>query len=481
MSYRKITRYFLTLILISFSANAEIDIHNPGYSSLVENLIPAIVNVSTTQKIQQTIGEELLFTPNSGNEEFNELFERFFGMTRQGTKEKERHSLGSGFVIDPKGYIVTNHHVIMNADEITVNFNNDKKFPAKIVGFDSKTDLALLKIEPDASLPYLNFGDSDKSKVGDIVLAIGNPFGLGGTVTSGIISARSRDINAGLFDNFIQTDAAINSGNSGGPMFNLAGEIIGINTAIYSTSGGSIGIGFAIPANMAKPIINQLKEKGKVSRGWLGIKIEPVTIEISESLGLKEPKGAIVVDVEPKSPAAKSGIIVGDVIIEFDGQEINNNKALPRVVMQSNIGQKSNIVIIRDGNRKTLKITLEELKEEMPQQEPLLRKNNLYSSKLGMRIEALNESSRSRFGLDTSITGLAITGITKSSEAYKKGLLVNDVLLTANNKQLHSLDSFEKIINQAIIEKRKYVVFLVIRNKQAGYITLSLSDFVTKK
>ncbi|HJS32758.1 MAG TPA: Do family serine endopeptidase, partial [Alphaproteobacteria bacterium] len=316
-----------------------------GFADLAERLLPAVVNISTTQTVRQDRNQQQgpqqgpqgerrrgpevpQFPPGSPFEEF---FREFFD--RQGRPDappRRTQSLGSGFVIDSTGYVVTNNHVIAEADEIKVILHDDTQLAAKVIGRDPKTDLAVLKVEPSKPLTAVKFGNSDQTRVGDWVVAIGNPFGLGGTVTAGIVSARARDINAGPYDDFIQTDASINRGNSGGPMFNLAGEIIGINTAIYSPSGGSVGIGFAIPANLAKPVIDQLRVSGKVRRGWLGVQIQSVTDEIAESLGLNKARGALVARVTENSPAAKGKIESGDVILKFDGKDVTEMRRLPR-------------------------------------------------------------------------------------------------------------------------------------------------------
>ena len=299
---------------------------------------------------------QLQFPPGSP---FEDLFKDFFD--RQSPHKRKATSLGSGFVIDESGYIVTNNHVIGNADEIEVIFQDGTKLNAELVGNDRKVDLAVLKVESNKKLEFVKWGDSSISKVGDWVLAIGNPFGLGGTVTAGIISAKSRDIKMGQYDSFIQTDASINRGNSGGPMFNIKGEVIGINSAIFSPSGGSVGIGFAIPAEIAAPVIDQLKKFGKTKRGWLGVRIQPVTDDIAEAYGLSEPKGALVASVTSNSPSSKSGIKPGDIILEFDGKEISKSRDLPRFVASTKIGKKVQVVVWRSNKSRSFNVILGEL------------------------------------------------------------------------------------------------------------------------
>jgi len=311
-----------------------------SFADLAARLLPAVVNVSTSQTVQQRqqSGPEMpMFPPGSPFEQF---FKDFFNRQRPpGNRnesqprapERRAQSLGSGFVIDPEGLIVTNNHVIDGADEISITLQDNTTLKASVVGRDESTDLALLRVKPDKPLPYVEFGDSDAARVGDWVLAIGNPFGLGGSVTAGIVSARGRDINSGPYDDFIQTDAAINRGNSGGPLFNMDGKVVGINTAIYSPSGGSIGIGFSIPSKLAQNVVNQLRNYGQARRGWLGVRIQQVTPEIAESLGLKEPTGAMIAGVNEGGPADKAKIRNGDIVLKFNGQEVKNMSALPRI------------------------------------------------------------------------------------------------------------------------------------------------------
>ncbi len=310
----------------------------PGsFADLVEKLSPAVVNISTTQKVKGGVGimglplDQLPDSPEF--EPFREFFERFGNQGKDGEgAEREVTSLGSGFIIDASGYIITNYHVIDAAEDVSVTLSDKSQYSAKIVGKDKKSDLALLKVEAKKPLPFVELGDSDAARVGDWVIAIGNPFGLGGSVTTGILSARQRSIHAGPYDDFLQTDASINRGNSGGPLFNMQGKVIGINSAIFSPSGGNIGIGFAVPSTIAKPIIEQLKAFGRTHRGWLGVKIQEVSQEIAESVGLEKPMGALVLEADPQSPGGKAGIQAGDIITQYNGRDITEMRFLPRMV-----------------------------------------------------------------------------------------------------------------------------------------------------
>jgi len=329
---------------------------------LVEEVKPAVVNIGTTQAPRQQPRRGFR-APFRGQEPFEDFFERFFGGPMP-QESRPQQSLGSGFIIDKEGYILTNNHVLENAGTISVKLANEKEYEAKVVGRDPRTDLALIKINARADLPVVQLGDSDALRVGDWVIAIGNPFGLGQTVTAGIVSAKGRVIGQGPYDDFIQTDAAINPGNSGGPLFNTKGEVVGINTAIFSQSGGNIGIGFAVPISMAKGLVPQLKAKGRVSRGWLGVSIGPVTDEASKELKLKDKKGALVMEVVERSPADRAAIQQGDVIVSFDGKDVAGSTDLPRIVGNTAIGKEVTVRVIREGRTLDLKVTIREFRED---------------------------------------------------------------------------------------------------------------------
>ena len=379
VSFKKIFCYLSILILIVLVPPSTNSRGIPEtFSELAEELLPGVVNISTTQLIEDKYNTrpQFQFPPGSP---FEDMFRDFFDMNRNNNTPRKRKatSLGSGFVIDETGYIVTNNHVIGEADQIEVVFQDETKLKAELVGRDTKVDIAVLKVNPKKRLKALKWGDSSKSKVGDWILAIGNPFGLGGTVTAGIISAKSRDIRMGQYDSFIQTDASINKGNSGGPMFNMDGDVIGINSAIFSPSGGSVGIGFAIPSAMAIDVIDQLKNFGKTSRGWLGVRIQLVTEEIAEAYGLENARGALVASVENNSPSFKAGIKPGDIILKFDEKDIKKDRDLPRIVVASKVGKNVQLEIWRANRIINLKVKLGELESFEKKKKAKIEKKNI--------------------------------------------------------------------------------------------------------
>ncbi len=403
-------------------------------ADLAENLADAVVNISTAQTVQGHRSVPMPQVPEGSP--FQEFFEEFFNrQNREDDQPRRVQSLGSGFVIDGKeGIIITNNHVIEGADEITANFNDGTKLSAEIIGSDEKTDLAVLKVTPETPLTDVSFGDSDKIRVGDWVMAIGNPFGLGGTVTVGIVSARNRDINSGPYDNFIQTDASINRGNSGGPLFDMEGNVIGINTAIISPSGGSIGIGFAIPAKTAMSVIEQLREYGETRRGWLGVRIQEVTDEIAESLGMNHAMGALVAGVTDDGPAAKAKIEPGDVIIKFDGRKVEAMRELPRMVAETTIGKSVDVVVLRKGKEVDISVTLERLEENDVQEakasteeqpaEDTVKKSEV----LGMMLAELDDKLRQQFSIDEDVSGVVVTEVVPGSSAEEKRVTAGDVI-----------------------------------------------------
>jgi serine protease Do len=402
-------------------------------ADLAENLADAVVNISTAQTVQGKRSVPMPQVPEGSP--FQEFFEEFFNrQNREDDQPRRVQSLGSGFVIDGKaGIIITNNHVIEGADEVTANFNDGTKLRAEVIGSDEKTDLAVLKVDPEMPLKDVNFGDSDGIRVGDWVMAIGNPFGLGGTVTVGIVSARNRDINAGPYDNFIQTDASINRGNSGGPLFDMDGNVIGINTAIISPSGGSIGIGFAIPAKTAIRVIDQLREFGETRRGWLGVRIQEVTDEIAESLGMDEALGALVAGVTEDGPAAKGKIEAGDVIVKFDGNTVEAMRELPRMVAETAIGKEVDVVVLRKGEEVTIRVTLERLEENQVADasapaEKEEKKAAETSKVLGMTLAELDDALRQQFSIDEDVTGVVVTEVEAGSSAEEKRVMAGDVI-----------------------------------------------------
>ncbi|UCI09936.1 DegQ family serine endoprotease [Mesorhizobium sp. B1-1-8] len=417
----------------------------PSVADLAQGLLGAVVNISTSQTVKGTEGPGAVPMPQlPEGSPFQDFFDDFFknrGGDKGGGGQKVQ-SLGSGFVIDAEqGIVVTNNHVIADADDIEVNFSDGVTLKATLVGTDTKTDVAVLKVDPKGhKLTAVKFGDSTKMRVGDWVMAIGNPFGLGGTVTVGIVSARNRDINSGPYDDFIQTDAAINRGNSGGPLFNSAGEVIGINTAIISPSGGSIGIGFSIPSQLASGVVDQLRQFGETRRGWLGVRIQPVTDDIAESLGMATAKGALVAGVIKGGPVDNGTVQAGDVIIKFDGKDIHEMRDLPRVVAESQVGKAVDVVIVRKGVEQTVKVTLGRLEDGEKLASGGENGNTdqgkgdkatppvSSASVLGMTIGELNDQTRQKFGIAADVSGVVVTDVAKNSAAAERGIQPGEVI-----------------------------------------------------
>jgi len=410
-------------------------------ADVAEGLQDAVVNISTTQTLQGP-GEPGPMRKGPKGSPFEEFFDDFFEDEGPDGMPRKVSSLGSGFVIDPSGLIVTNNHVIEGADEIIVNFIDGSKLKVtKILGHDPKTDLALLKVEPKEPLKAVSFGNSSAMRVGDWVMAIGNPFGLGGSVTVGIISATKRDINAGPYDDFIQTDAAINRGNSGGPLFNMEGEVIGVNTAIISPTGGSIGIGFAVPSNTATKVLNQLKEYGETRRGWLGVHVQSVTEEIAEGLGLVEPMGALVASVAPDGPAAAAGIEAGDVILDFDGQEINSMRDLPRAVVGTAIDKDVPVKLLRGGKTLNVTVKIGRLPEDEAEEEDEIEETLPVAPEgedlLGLTIAPLTDDLREKYAISDKIEGVVITDVEPDSPAARKNVKAGDVIVEVTQEEVH--------------------------------------------
>lgn len=464
-----------------------------SFADLAHDLLPAVVNISSTQKahddedekkgdsLDENLPELKEFNPQNPEDFFEEFLNR-----RGGGGQEEAlpaASLGSGFVIDAaKGLVVTNNHVVKDADEVRVTFQDDTTIEAKIIGTDEKMDLAVLKIVTDKKIADVKFGDSDKLRVGDWVVAIGNPFGLGGTVTAGIISAQQRNINAGPYDDFIQTDASINRGNSGGPMFNLAGEVIGINTAIFSPSGGSVGIGFAIPSNLAKSVITQLIEHGRTRRGWIGVRIQSVTEEIAQSLGLDKPKGALVASITDKGPAEDAKLKPGDVIIEFDGRPVTEMRHLPRIVAETPIDKKVDLKFWRDGKEHTSSIKVGELEkaeddgllDEQPTEQKEAPVKGTDIDKAGLSVGSITETARKEFNIPADVTGVVVTKVKAKGEAAKKGLSVGDVLVEINQQPIESPKQATDYIAKAEKEGKPSVLLLVNREGDVRFVALKI-------
>jgi serine protease Do len=447
-------------------------------------VIDAVVNISTSQTIDSKVGPMPQLPPGSPFEEF---FDEFFKNRRgQGDNPNREHtprrvnSLGSGFIIDASGIVVTNNHVISDADEINVILNDGTKLKAEIVGRDQKTDIALLRVKPDKPLKAVKFGDSEKLRLGEWVIAIGNPFSLGGTVTAGIVSARNRDINSGPYDNYIQTDAAINRGNSGGPLFNLNGEVIGVNTAIISPSGGSIGIGFAVPSKTAMPVIEQLRQFGETRRGWLGVRIQQVTDEIADSLGMKQARGALVAGVDDKGPAKPAGIEPGDVIVKFDGHDIKEMRDLPRVVADTPIGKDVQVTVIRKGKEDTKTVKLGRLedgekKAALAKNEGTPEEKSVVKKTLGLDLSNLTDDLRKRYKIKDSVKGVVITAVEDGSAAADKRLAPGDVVVEVGQEPVSSAADVQKKIDQLKKDGRKSALLLVANAEgEVRFVALAL-------
>jgi len=439
----------------------------PSLAPLADRLSDSVVNISTSQAQKGPQGVPLPKVPKGSP--FEEFFDDFF-QKRGGKAPPDRKvsSLGSGFVIDPEGLIATNNHVIEGADEIIINFHDGTKLKVeKVVGRDPKTDIALLKVTPKKPLKAVPLGSSAKMLVGDWVIAIGNPFGLGGSVSLGIISAKQRDINSGPYDDYLQTDAAINKGNSGGPLFNMDGEVIGINTAIISPTGGSIGIGFSVPSDTVRSVVDQLKLYGEIRRGWLGVKIQTVTEDIAETLGIPENTGALVAGITPDGPAAKAGIEGGDVILKFDGKDVSTMRGLPRIVSQTPIGQTVDVELLRGGQKKTLKVAVGRLVEDDDKIDapvvgkPSDGKKPEISALIGLKVTALTDELRAKFGLDAKMKGVVVIEIDPQSPAAQKSIKVGDVIVEAAQDPILTPDDLGRSVEKVKKAGRKAVLLRV--------------------
>ncbi|MFY9287829.1 MAG: DegQ family serine endoprotease, partial [Alphaproteobacteria bacterium] len=455
-----------------------------GFADLAEKLLPAVVNISTSQTIapkeelMMDLPPDLQLPPGSPFEQF---FKDFMDKQKSGANKKRKATaLGSGFVIDSNGYIVTNNHVIEGADEITVILQDDTNLSATVVGTDKKTDLALLKVSPKKPLAALGWGDSEKVRVGDWIIAIGDPYGLGGTVTAGIISARARDINSGPYDEYLQTDASINRGNSGGPMINMDGEVIGINTAIFSPSGGSIGIGFAIPSSLAKNIIQQIKEHGHIRRGWLGVHIQSVTQDIADSLGLDRPRGALISSVAADGPAAKAGIQPGDIILTFDGKDVSEMRRLPLMVAQTDAEKTVNATVFRKGEKIDVKIKVGESKGKEDEEDDAKNKkeeapptpNAEKIEDLNINVAALTDGLRSRFEIKKDVKGLIITNLSSDGLAADHGLQVGDTIVEAGQHEMKVAKDLIDRVKQAK-KDNKPLLLLINRKDDLRFVAIT--------
>lgn len=461
-----------------------------SYADLAARLLPAVVNISISATLKPGESEDDDDGPDASPEDGPQVpqfppgspMEKFFHdyMNRRPTPSgppRKMQALGSGFIISPDGFIVTNNHVIKDADKVSVTLQDGTVLPARIVGRDSRTDLAVIKIDGKTPFPTVAFGDSDKARVGDRVLAIGNPFGLSGTVTNGIVSSRGRDINHGLYDDYIQTDASINRGNSGGPLFDLDGQVIGINTAIYSSSGGSIGIGFAIPANDARGVIEQLRRDGHVSRGWIGVRVQNVTHEIADSIGLKPEKGAMIATVDPKGPASAAGMKTGDVILSLDGKPIDGH-ALPRLVAEIAPGTRARFGLWRKGKTREALVTVK-ASPEAPDMPPAPAKtkgpSTLALADLGVTFAAIDDTNRAKYGLSDSQRGVVVTDVTQDGPADTRGLQPGDVVTEVQQIAVNAPEALSKELARARAQKKHTVLLLVQGQDGLRWVPLPLS------
>jgi serine protease Do len=469
----------------------------PGYADLIEKVMPAVVSVTTERNGNALVGGEQEFPGNP--EEFERFFEEFQGpgsemfkrfMERFGRGapfegmprgfgppgEMPMAAAGTGFILDEDGHIATNNHVVAGADEVTVTLHDGREFKAEVVGTDPDTDLALLKITADEPLPYVEFADSDKVRVGDPIIAIGNPFGLGGTVTAGIVSADGRMIGAGRYDDFLQIDAPINRGNSGGPTFDMHGKVIGINTAIHSPSGGSVGIGFAIPSNQARAILDQLHDGGTVQRGWLGVHIQGLDEDLAKSLGLDDAKGALVAEVTPDSPAASAGFKRGDVVLSYAGHEIDELRDLTSAVADTRAGTDVDVVVWRDGGEKTLKVEI----GQMPGEEQMAaltgdeQPQESDTPKLGLMLGQLSPETRQQFDLPADVKGVVVTDVHPGGPAAEKGLQPGDVIVEANRKQVSEPKAVADAVREAAARGDHTILLLVQREGQNRFVAIGL-------
>ena len=465
---------FVALAFVLLQSIATVAKSAPNsFADLVEDISPAVVNITTTTKVANSLTPRGVVPEGSPFEEFFREFQ-----DRQGGNNAPRptSALGSGFVISEDGYVVTNNHVIEGADEILIEFNDGKELLAELVGTDKNIDIALLKVSAEGPLPFVSFGDSDIARVGDWVMAIGNPLGQGFSVSAGIISARNRELS-GAYDDYIQTDAAINRGNSGGPLFDMDGAVIGVNTAILSPTGGSIGIGFSMSSNVVAPVVDQLKEFGEVRRGWLGVNIGSMTDDMAQALGMDAPEGAIVLDVFD-GPAKDAGVEEMDVILSFDGQAVADSGELVRLVGKASVGSKVKTIVLRDGTRKTLEVTLGQRPEpdQMASTSPAEKSAPDVTSLLGMDLEVLSEETREELSLADDISGLLVRDLDAESAAYDKGVRAGDVITDAGQKKVETIDDLTSRVDEAKDAGRETILLLVRRDGQPMFVVLPIEE-----
>ncbi len=449
---------------------------------LVDKISPSVVNITTSTLVEGRTGPQGIVPEGSPFEDF---FREFQDRNGEGNRPRRSSALGSGFVISEDGFIVTNNHVIQGADEITIEFfpadGSPRELTAEVVGTDDKTDIALLKVQADVALPYVSFGDSDTARVGDWVIAMGNPLGQGFSVSAGIVSARNRALS-GTYDDYIQTDAAINRGNSGGPLFNMDGQVIGVNTAILSPTGGSIGIGFSMASNVVTKVVDQLREFGETRRGWLGVRIQDVTEDMAEAMGLPQSGGALISEV-PEGPAKEAGLLAGDVITSFDGVEVEDTRGLVRQVGETTVGKTVRVVVLRDGATKTIRVTLgrredaerAEVGEVVTEEDGGMAEPS-ERELLGLTVTPLTDQLRGDMGLDAAATGLLISDVDETSEAYEKGLRAGDLITEAGQQKVATLSELDTRIEEARDAGRKSLLLLVRRGGEPRFVALSLGQ-----
>ena len=447
-----------------------------SFADLANKMLPTVVNISTSQTLKAPPKTAMPQLPPGSPLE--DLFKNFMGP--RGNQPRHVTSLGSGFIIDPAGYIVTNNHVIEDSDIITVILHDGISLPAKVVGRDPKTDLALLKVTAKKPLPATRFGDSDKARIGDWVMAIGDPFGIGSSVTAGIVSARNRNINAGPYDDFIQTDAPINRGNSGGPLFDMEGNVIGINSAIFSPSGGSVGIGFAIPSNLARQVIGQLRQFGTARRGWIGVRIQTVTAEIAEGLGLASTRGALVAGVTDGGPAAKAGLRNGDLITGFDGKPVGDDRALPRIVADTPINKTVNVDLLRRGQKQMVRVTVLRLADDAKPDRPVKAppapvKTQSKVAQLGLTLGTLDNAARAKFKVGGSVQGVLVTAVESGSTAAEKNLRVGDVIVEISSQPVKAPDEVTRKLEADAKGGKKVALMLISRGGDLTFVGLRLN------
>ena len=470
----------LTFSLLSLNFNSDAQPAAPhaapsgSFADVIEAVSPAVVNIMVS-KVEESAPAGFQFSPGSprGQQPLDEFFGRFFDAPNQPQSGRRSEGQGSGFLIDAGGYIVTNNHVADGAEKIVVTMQDGRKFDATLVGHDAKTDLALIKVNA-TGLPHVAFGDSDKSRVGDWVVAIGNPFGLGGTATAGIISARGRDIQSGPYDDYLQLDAPINFGNSGGPVFNVAGEVVGVNTAIFSPNGGSIGIGFAIPANQAKAVIADLRDNGSVARGWLGVQIQDLDAELVASLGLDNERGALVADVVGDGPAAQGGVLAGDVIRRFNDREIDSARTLSRAVAEAPPSKAAKVTVWRDGKSRELTVQLGEAAQSEQAAVATPGAGPQGSAALGLALRPLTDDDRAKLGVPSELEGALVVAVAPGSAAAEKGMRPGDVITRVNQQNVESVGAAVAALNAAKDGDAR-ALLLVRRGDSQRFVALSFS------